>query len=169
MNIHRIVIATAGVVSFSLGWNAFAQTSEQSGSAPESQTTSQEPADSPGDAPSVAAPADGVVIIQIQKKLASEGYDPGATDGVWGPQTEAAVRNFQRDQDMDATGQLDADTIAIILAPVESGSDEAAGGQGAQPGGGAGAPDQQSQGGSGATEGAAGQSSQGGQQPPNRQ
>lgn len=161
MNIHRIVIATAGVVSFSLGWSAFAQTSPQSGTAPESQTTSQAPA-SPAEG---QAPATPIVIIEVQKKLASEGYDPGAADGVWGPQTEAAVRNFQRDQNLDATGQLDQDTMEILLVPVDSNSSsEEAAGQGAQQGADTGAAEQ-SQGGSGATE----ESPQGGQQPQNRQ
>lgn len=157
MKLHRIA-AMASVVPFLLsGGFAFAQTSPQSGASPESQT-SQEPAQSPGEAQSPAIPAEGVVIIQIQKRLAAEGYDPGTADGVWGPQTEAAVRNFQKDQDLNATGQLNEETIAILLVPAESGSEEAAGGQDVKTGPETGAVDQQTQDGSRAAESGAEQS-----------
>lgn len=34
-------------------------------------------------------------ISGIQARLANLGFDPGAVDGVWGPQTAAAIRAFQ--------------------------------------------------------------------------
>jgi peptidoglycan hydrolase-like protein with peptidoglycan-binding domain len=157
MKLHRIA-AVASVVPFLLGGFAFAQTSPQLGASAETPA-SQEPAPSPGEAQLPATPADGAVISQIQKRLAAEGYGPGTADGVWGPQTEAAVRNFQQDQDLNATGQLNQEPIAILLVPAESGSMEAAGDQGAA--------DQQTQGGSSAGESSAAQSpSHGAQQQP---
>lgn len=158
MKLHRMVIAIASASSVSLGSFSFAQSSQQPSAAPESQTMSQEPASSPTEAPA------GVVIIEIQQRLAAEGHDPGAIDGVWGPQTEAAVRDFQRANDMNATGQLDQETIAILLVPVETGTEEAAG---APQAGDTGAADQQTQqtdGGSSADQGAPGQSPSQGQQ-----
>ena len=42
----------------------------------------------------------------------------GRVDGVWGPGTQAAVRTYQQQHNMNATGQLDQDTLAAMnLAP----------------------------------------------------
>ncbi len=35
-------------------------------------------------------------------------------DGVWGPGTQAAVRTYQQQHNMNATGQLDQDTLAAM-------------------------------------------------------
>lgn len=42
------------------------------------------------------------------------GYPAGPADGVMGPQTETAIRNFQRDKGLNATGELNDDTIAAL-------------------------------------------------------
>lgn len=49
-------------------------------------------------------------IYQAQKRLADLGYNPGAIDGIWGKKTEKAVKEFQRDNDLLVTGELDRDT-----------------------------------------------------------
>ena len=36
---------------------------------------------------------------QVQKQLAKRGYDPGPVDGVAGPKTQRALRNFQNSQE----------------------------------------------------------------------
>ncbi len=50
-------------------------------------------------------------IRQVQQKLQEEGHNPGPIDGVWGPQTQAAVRDFQQQNNLQATGQLDQRTM----------------------------------------------------------
>ena len=43
-------------------------------------------------------------IMQIQRGLASLGYDPGTADGVLGSKSREAIRAFQRDYDFPVTG-----------------------------------------------------------------
>jgi hypothetical protein len=49
-----------------------------------------------------------------QQALRDKGFDPGPIDGVTGPRTTAAVRDFQSKEGLVATGQLDADTRARL-------------------------------------------------------
>ena len=37
-----------------------------------------------------------LLVLEVQHALKSKGYDPGAVDGVYGPKTQAAVRDFER-------------------------------------------------------------------------
>ncbi|WP_372617483.1 peptidoglycan-binding domain-containing protein [Falsiroseomonas sp.] len=41
---------------------------------------------------------------QLQQALDQRGYDPGPIDGIYGPRTRAAVREWQRANNMQATG-----------------------------------------------------------------
>jgi TonB family protein len=47
---------------------------------------------------------------QVQERLRSAGYNPGAADGVPGPQTVAALRQYQTAQGLPVTGFLDEAT-----------------------------------------------------------
>jgi TonB family protein len=47
---------------------------------------------------------------QVQERLRSAGYNPGAADGVPGPQTVAALRQYQTAQGLPVTGLLDEAT-----------------------------------------------------------
>jgi hypothetical protein len=38
----------------------------------------------------------GPIVRRIAQRLRNEGYNPGAIDGVFGPQLERAIRQFQR-------------------------------------------------------------------------
>ena len=51
-----------------------------------------------------------------QKKLASLGYYRGKIDGIAGPQTVSALRQFQRDKYLEETGFLDRSTIRQLHA-----------------------------------------------------
>ncbi len=53
-------------------------------------------------------------VKSAQSELKARGYDPGAPDGVAGPQTRAAVEKFQSDQGLDQTGRLDAATLGKL-------------------------------------------------------
>ena len=43
-----------------------------------------------------------------------KGFDAGEVDGIWGPETEAALREFQSAQGMDVTGQPSRQTIYAL-------------------------------------------------------
>ena len=49
-------------------------------------------------------------VKSAQEALKAKGYDAGASDGVLGPRTRAAIRNFQKAEGLRTTGRLDADT-----------------------------------------------------------
>jgi N-acetylmuramoyl-L-alanine amidase len=49
-----------------------------------------------------------------QARLVNLGYATGEIDGQQGPMTQAALREFQADHDLDVTGELDDDTIAKL-------------------------------------------------------
>ena len=69
---------------------------------------------------SAGASADPATVRQAQEKLVSEGINPGAVDGRLGPQTRQGLQEFQRSNGLEATGQLDAETVAAL--GLESGS-----------------------------------------------
>jgi peptidoglycan hydrolase-like protein with peptidoglycan-binding domain len=53
-------------------------------------------------------------IRQIQEALNKEGYPVSAVDGVWGPATESALRNYQEAKGLEPTGRLDHDTVLAL-------------------------------------------------------
>jgi peptidoglycan hydrolase-like protein with peptidoglycan-binding domain len=54
------------------------------------------------------------MIRQVQQNLTQAGDYKGRADGVWGPQTEAAVRDYQQHHNLNATGQLDQPTLSAM-------------------------------------------------------
>jgi hypothetical protein len=49
-----------------------------------------------------------------QQTLRTRGFDPGRIDGVVGPRTSKAIREFQKANKLPETGKLDADTLAKL-------------------------------------------------------
>lgn len=47
------------------------------------------------------------VILSVQRALKQRGYDSGPADGLAGPQTEQAIREFQIDRDLMPSGEID--------------------------------------------------------------
>jgi peptidoglycan hydrolase-like protein with peptidoglycan-binding domain len=56
-------------------------------------------------------------IRMLQHSLIQGGYAVDSTDGVWGPKTAAAVREFQRVRGLQPTGRPDAQTLAALGVP----------------------------------------------------
>jgi membrane-bound lytic murein transglycosylase B len=54
------------------------------------------------------------VIRSAQMALNRKGYAAGEADGVLGPSTENAVRQFQEVQRLSITGTLDQDTLSAL-------------------------------------------------------
>ena len=57
------------------------------------------------------APLTPVAIREAQTQLRQLGFDPGGADGVVGPRTRAATRNFQQANGLNMTGNLTPDTL----------------------------------------------------------
>jgi hypothetical protein len=53
-------------------------------------------------------------IYQAQKILRTLGYKPGNPNGLWGDKTYRALINFQKDNDLSPTGQLDEIAKALL-------------------------------------------------------
>lgn len=81
-------------------------------------------------------------VRQAQLDLQRAGYDPGPIDGVWGPQTARALRDFQMANNLPQTGRLDTATTQALGSaaggPAATGSGGGAAGIGTGGGGGMG-------------------------------
>ena len=64
--------------------------------------------------------ASGAAVIDLQTRLASIGFSPGAADGDFGPMTDTAVRSFQRSHGLVADGVVGSTTWAAIDAAARS-------------------------------------------------
>jgi peptidoglycan hydrolase-like protein with peptidoglycan-binding domain len=53
-------------------------------------------------------------VKAAQDALKQKGFDPGAADGVMGPKTKAALKDFQKAEKLNETGRLDAETMAKL-------------------------------------------------------
>lgn len=53
-------------------------------------------------------------IREVQQALKDKGHDVGAIDGMWGPQTENALKEYQQAEGMSASGELDAQTLSSL-------------------------------------------------------
>jgi peptidoglycan hydrolase-like protein with peptidoglycan-binding domain len=53
-------------------------------------------------------------IRQVQQALQQNGFKSGRADGRWGPETENAVKQFQQSKQIEASGQLDQQTVADL-------------------------------------------------------
>jgi localization factor PodJL len=51
-------------------------------------------------------------VAQLQRQLRALGFKPGPADGVVGPRTIAAAREFQAAQGLPATGRIDSHLLA---------------------------------------------------------
>jgi peptidoglycan hydrolase-like protein with peptidoglycan-binding domain len=65
---------------------------------------------SAADAPYV----DSDTVRQVQKTLNDRGFRTGGVDGRMGPQTQAALVNFQRTEKLQPSGKLDRQTLAAL-------------------------------------------------------
>jgi peptidoglycan hydrolase-like protein with peptidoglycan-binding domain len=63
-------------------------------------------------------------IRMLQHSLMQGGYAVDATDGVWGPRTAAALREFQRVKGLQPTGRPDAQTLAALGVPAQGGASQ---------------------------------------------
>src|SRR6185503_3365693 len=53
-------------------------------------------------------------VKAVQAALKNKGMDPGPEDGVLGPKTQQALREFQKSNNLSATGRLDDKTVSAL-------------------------------------------------------
>ncbi len=59
-------------------------------------------------------------VLTIQSDLAKLGYDPGPVDGMMGPRTETAIREYQKAAGMEVDGLVTERLIASLAAAAQS-------------------------------------------------
>ncbi len=113
-----LVLAT--VATIALGMPAVAADQGQSGTMDSTRTQSQQQQPSQQwsqqqNAQTIApSDLDQSQIKQIQQSLNEHGFDAGNVDGVWGPETREAVRNFQEKRDISADQALNQETLSAL-------------------------------------------------------
>jgi len=82
-----------------------------------------DPARSTRRAATVTAPASHTRVQAMQQALTNRGFDPGPVDGVMGSRTIAALKEYQKSENLTVTGELDVDTAAkLATKPVSTGT-----------------------------------------------
>jgi peptidoglycan hydrolase-like protein with peptidoglycan-binding domain len=66
-------------------------------------------------------------VKQVQEKLSAAGLDVGQPDGKIGPKTQAALKQFQEKEGLQASGQLDQETLAALQIGTPEGTSSSAG------------------------------------------
>jgi len=61
-----------------------------------------------------AQPLSQAGVMAVQQRLKQTGAYGGPTDGVWGPESAAALEQFQRAHGLQVTGQLNQATVATL-------------------------------------------------------
>ena len=67
-----------------------------------------------GMASGMAAQLDQQTIRDMQQALRDRGHEVGPIDGMWGQQTQSALREFQQAQGMQASGEPDQQTMSAL-------------------------------------------------------
>jgi len=60
------------------------------------------------------------MVRQVQTALQQQGLYNGSIDGIWGPQTQAAVQGFQQSHALSPTGKLNSPTLAALNLPSDA-------------------------------------------------
>src|SRR5882724_4204391 len=61
-------------------------------------------------------PQPSAAVRDAQQRLSALGFYAGAVDGIWGPDTRAAVERFQLSRGLPVTGDLDQVTASALQA-----------------------------------------------------
>ena len=56
----------------------------------------------------------GPDVLHLQMRLQEQSYHSGPLDGIFGPQTAAAVTKFQKDKALTANGIVGPDTWSLL-------------------------------------------------------
>jgi peptidoglycan hydrolase-like protein with peptidoglycan-binding domain len=59
-------------------------------------------------------PLPGQAVQMVQERLRAYGTYTGAVDGVWGPESMAALERFQADRGLQPTGALNEATVSML-------------------------------------------------------
>ena len=125
MRLKPIGILAAGILA--TGGAVAGEQSTQGASQPQAQQQSQQ---QPQAQQQSRSPE---LVKQVQEKLSAAGHEAGPSDGVLGPKTQAALKEFQEKEGLQASGQLDQQTLAALEIYTPEGSASSSVGASSQP------------------------------------
>ncbi len=64
--------------------------------------------------PQVQATAASPNVVEVQRLLAAQGYDPGIVDGLFGARTRGAIEAYQRANGLPVTGAANAELVGQL-------------------------------------------------------
>jgi peptidoglycan hydrolase-like protein with peptidoglycan-binding domain len=76
-------------------------------------------------------------VRSAQQALQDKGFDVGGVDGVMGPRTESALRQFQQQNGISGSGRLDSRTLNALNVSAAGGMSDRSGARTGNPGSGA--------------------------------
>ncbi len=106
-SLNKIARAMVPAVGLTFALGAYAQEQQTQPRADPAQAQTQQ-----GQATSMALSKE--IVTRMQQTLKDRGLYTGEVDGVWGEKTQSAVRQFQQSQNMEATGKVNAQTLAAL-------------------------------------------------------
>jgi len=112
--LSQIEESMGGLASRTLGGNDFADTSFSSAPSVSSYSSSLSGATHSHKSSGSSKPGEATFITQVQSALAHAGYDPGPADGVMGYKSTSALKSFQRDHKLKATGTATPATWKLL-------------------------------------------------------
>lgn len=118
MKIRTIVAATSAAL-FSLGAIAAGDDKQKQSQGSQEQTQASQPSSTSAASGATAGQQSqkqaqsSDLVKQAQQKLSQAGHKVQA-DGVMGPKTQAALKEFQQAKGIEASGELNKDTLAAL-------------------------------------------------------
>jgi peptidoglycan hydrolase-like protein with peptidoglycan-binding domain len=119
---------TATAILFALSIPAFAQCTTTSPAPAQPEAAQSQNAQPQATSPDAGTQAtiDHTTLSQdeirkIQNELNNAGFDPKGVDGVWGPDTRAALQDYQQQQNLPGNGELNQPTLSALGVEVASG------------------------------------------------
>jgi N-acetylmuramoyl-L-alanine amidase len=77
--------------------------------------SSASPSTSQGDLPILQFGMRGTAVVALQRRLQTQGYFSGIIDGIFGSETEEAVRSAQSSYNLNASGVVDSRLWEVLL------------------------------------------------------
>ena len=113
------LLSSALATALALTGSAYAQADDGTAKKPSGAAEpSAQPVTDPAPAAASVATLDRERLMQMQRALAARNLYQGTIDGIDGPKTQAALRNFQTQRGLSVTGELNAPTAeALGLEP----------------------------------------------------
>lgn len=115
---HNLIAGTVAMFAFSLSGCNANNVSSMLSTVTQAQTAFNGGGVSyPGGNPSalLAGMDERAKTLFLQKQLSSLGYNLGNPDGIAGPQTRKAVRQYQASNGLATTGQFDVATVNLLM------------------------------------------------------